>query len=1002
MKLKFDATLDYQIDAINAVVNVFDGQPFALEGAAAFQAIQIGGLFQNEMGLGNRLLIDDATILQNVHKIQEANNIEKSETIVSQFTTESTIDDPIDSLTLKDPRDFSIEMETGTGKTYVYLRTIFELNKVYGFKKFIITVPSIAIREGVLKSIEIMKGHFQTLYSNVPFEHFVYDSKRLTKVRQFAGANSIQIMVINIQSFQKDVGDKDEKDMTEDELKKLNVINRETDKLSGRKPIEFIQSTNPIVIVDEPQNFEGEKSKAALQKLNPLFTLRYSATHKNPYNLLYKLDPVKAYDLRLVKRIEVASVRDENAFNGAYVKLLKTDNKNGIKAYIEIHKSVKDGVAPTKLWVKQGDDLFDLSNYREIYRDGYKISNIDCTPDYEYLEFNQGLTIEPNQSLGGIDEDLMKQQIWETVEQHLKKERALKGRGIKVLSLFFIDRVSNYRIYNDDNTYSLGKFGKWFEEAFLEISKKSIFKDLIPYAVSKVHNGYFSQDKKGKLKDTTGNTADDTDTYSLIMRDKEVLLDKSEPLRFIFSHSALREGWDNPNVFQICTLNETQSKDKKRQEIGRGLRLPVDSDTGERVKDDNINRLTVIANESYKDFAKALQSEFEDDFGIKFGKVATIDFAKITKLVEGDEKPIGQEVSKAIWNELNLNGYIDAKGDVLDKFDPSNKHFKLEIPSEYEDIKTEIIDIINSKLFKNRVANARERKDIVLNKSVQLSPEFEALWSKISKKTRYKVEFDTEKIIVSASKRISENVPKILAPKIITTVVELDIDEAGISTDKQLSIRSTDVNKNIMLPDILGYLQKETELTRDTLLKILKSSQRLGEFRINPQAFMAAVSKEINKSIHEIMLEGIQYELIENQHWEMSKIEQEAGDAITAYLNRVYEVQNKNKAIYNAIEYDSETERKFAQDLDNNEHVKLFVKLPKWFKIDTPIGSYNPDWAFVTERDEKLYFVRETKSTLDKDELRAKENQKISCGKKHFEAIDVDYGVVTSLAEVGF
>lgn len=987
MKLKFDATLDYQMDAINAVVKVFDGQPFDAKGYIYEYHVKNGGTVETEMGLGNQLLIDDATILNNVHKIQEANDIEKSASL--------------------DGHDFSIEMETGTGKTYVYLRTIFELNKVYGFKKFIIAVPSIAIREGVLKSIEIMKGHFQTLYNNVPFVHYVYASKNPVKVREFAGANSIQIMVINIQSFQKDVGDKDEKDMTEDELKKLNVINRETDKLSGRKPIEFIQSANPIVIVDEPQNFESEKSKAALQKLNPLFTLRYSATHKNPYNLLYKLDPVKAYDLRLVKRIEVASVRDENAFNGAYVKLLKTDNKNGIKAHIEIHKSVKDGVAPIKIWVKQGDDLFDLSNNREIYRDGYKISNIDCTPDYEYLEFNQGLTIEPNQSLGGIDEDLMKQQIKETVLQHFNKERALKGRGIKVLSLFFIDRVSNYRIYNDDNTYSLGKFGKWFEEAFLEISKKSIFKDLIPYHVSKVHNGYFSQDKKSyspfnATVTSKTNTSAEEDTYALIMSDKERLLDKNEPLRFIFSHSALREGWDNPNVFQICTLNETKSKDKKRQEIGRGLRLPVDSDTGERFKDDNINRLTVIANESYHDFAKALQSEFEDDFGIKFGKVTTIDFAKITKLVEGEDKPIGQEVSKAIWNELNLNGYIDAKGDVLDKFDPSNKHFKLEIPSEYEDIKTEIIDIINSKLFKNRVANARERKDIVLNKSVQLSPEFEVLWSKISKKTRYKVEFDTEKLIQSASKRILENVPKVVAPKIHVTVAKLNIDDAGISIDSPHSTRDENTTNKIILPDILGYLQKETELTRDTLLKILKSSQRLGEFRINPQAFMAAVSKEINKAFHEIMLEGIQYELIENQHWEMSKIEQEAGDAITAYLNRVYEVQNKNKAIYNAIEYDSETERKFAQDLDNNEHVKLFVKLPKWFKIDTPIGSYNPDWAFVTERDEKLYFVRETKSTLDKDELRTKENQKISCGKKHFEAIDVDYGVVTSLAEVGF
>ena len=477
MKLKFDPSLQYQQDAVNAVINAFDGQPFVQTGAMAFQSFQIGGLSLTELGMGNRLMLPDDDILKNVHAIQEANDIEKVAALQG--------------------REFSIEMETGTGKTYVYLRSIFELNKTYGFKKFIVVVPSVAIREGVLKNIDVTKEHFQTLYDKVPFDYFVYDSKRLGKVRQFATSNQIQIMVINIQSFQKDVADKDISEMTEDELKKLNVINRENDRMSGRRPIEFIQAANPIVIIDEPQSVDNtEKSRRAILNLNPVATLRYSATHRNPYNLLYKLDPVKAYDLRLVKRIEVASVRSDDNFNDAYVNLLKTDNKNGIKAQVEIHKEGPSGPKAAKLWVKQGDDLYVKSGERETYRNGYIVQNIDCTPGSEYVEFNQGHFLELGQDIGGLGEDIMKAQVYEAVEQHLKKERALKGKGIKVLSLFFIDRVANYRVYNDDGTTSLGKIGQWFEDAYRELTAKPIYKDLIPFDVAEVHNGYFSQDKK--------------------------------------------------------------------------------------------------------------------------------------------------------------------------------------------------------------------------------------------------------------------------------------------------------------------------------------------------------------------------------------------------------------------------------------------------------------------------------------------------------------------------
>jgi type III restriction enzyme len=981
VKLKFDATLGYQHDAVNAVIKLFDGQPMALDAAMSMQSIHIGGLFQTELGLANRLQLDDDALLKNVQAVQEANAIEK--------------------VTALQGRHFSIEMETGTGKTYVYLRTIFELNKAYGFRKFIIVVPSVPIREGVLKSIEMTRTHFEALYDNVRFDHFVYDSKRLNKVRQFSTSNSIQIMIINIQSFQKDVADKDISEMSEEEKKKLNVINRDLDRMQGRRPIDFIQAACPVVIIDEPQSVDTtDKSRKAIANLNPLATLRYSATHHTPYNLLYKLDPVRAYDLRLVKRIEVASVREEESFNDAYVKLLATDNKKGIKAQIEIHEKSASGPKAKKLWIKKGDDLFQKSKEREVYRSGYIVQTIDCTPGGEHIEFNQGLRLEPGQAVGGLTEDVMREQVRETVEQHLKKERLLKGRGIKVLSLFFIDRVANYRIYNDDGSTSFGKIGLWFEDAYRELTAKDMYRDVIPFEVSRLHNGYFSMDKQGKVKDTNGTTIDDSDTYSLIMREKERLLDPAEPLRFIFSHSALREGWDNPNVFQICTLNETQSTDKKRQEIGRGLRLPVNAE-GERVHDDAINRLTVIANESYKDFADKLQKEFQEDLGIEFGSVAKIAFARLPRTdADGVDIDLGQDQSHRLWQSLVDHGYLDADGKIQEKFDPRNPHFDLKVPEAFADLKPMIIDIISGKLFSNRIRNARDTHVLKFRKEVQLSPEFIALWDKIKHRTRYRVNFDTNELVRRAIARIRQNIPTIIAPRISMTLVAVDISDAGVSADRELSTRIRDVAGVQILPDLLAFLQKETELTRHTLVEILKGSGRLAEFKINPQAFMAAVAREISRALHDLMLEGLQYEAVKDHFWEMSRLEREVEADLVRYLSNLYMVQNGDKAIYDAIEIDSEVERQFARDLDNNDTVKLFVKLPWWFKIDTPVGTYNPDWAFVTQREEKLYFVRETKSTIDSDELRSKEKQKIACGREHFKSIGVDFDVVTSLSQV--
>ena len=891
-------------------------------------------------------------------------------------------------------------METGTGKTYVYLRTIFELNRAYGFRKFIVVVPSVAIREGVLKSIDMTKSHFETLYGRTPFDHFVYDARRLEKVRQFAGSNHIQIMVINIQSFLKDVADTAPSDITRDDIKKVNVINRENDRMSGRRPIEFIQAVNPIVIIVEPQSVDStEKSRRAIGNLNPLVTLRYSATHRRPYNLVYRLDPVRAYDLRLVKRIEVASIRSEASFNDAYVKLLETDNTNGIRARVEIHREGRSGPRPAKMWVRQGDDLYAKSGERCTYRHGYIVQNIDCTPGSQYIEFNQGALLECGREIGGSGDELMRAQVYETVEQHLKKERGLKGKGIKVLSLFFVDRVANYRVNNGDGTVSLGKIGRWFEEAYLALTAKPMYSDLLPFAVGEVHGGYFSQDREGRARDTRGNSTADETTYNLIMRDKERLLDPAVGLRFIFSHSALREGWDNPNVFQICTLNETQSTEKKRQEIGRGLRLAV-NETGERVYDETINRLTVVANESYEDFARALQTEFEDDFGIRFGTVERIAFAGLLETAaDGSERVVGQERSARIWAELVERGYLGASGVILGRFDPGNPHFHFVVSEEFAPLKAGIVDVINRKVFGNRIVNARERRELRFVKEVQLGADFQELWERIKHRTRYRVHFETAVLVERALSRI-RRMGRIRPPRMATTVVEVDVSEAGVSADRQIATRVRDVAPVNVLPDILAFLQQRTELTRHTLAEILKRSGRLGEFMVNPQAFMAAVGKEIERAMQDLMLEGIKYEKVIGRHWEQSRMEEEVGNGIVRYLSNLYEVQNREKCPFDAVEYDSEVEKQFARDLDNNENVKLFVKLPGWFRIDTPLGPYNPDWAFVTEREKKLYFVRETKGTLDSEERRAKENRKIDCGRKHFGAVNVDYDVVTSLSEV--
>ncbi len=605
MKLQFEKNQLHQIEAIESIVSLFQEQEKILDESITKELIVGEGMMAfAESVRSNQLTISDETMLRNLQKVQKGNDFSKaivSDSLERMWFNESTSAKgfiPNES-TISNFANYSLEMETGTGKTYVYLRSIFELHKFYGWTKFVIVVPSIAIREGVLKSLEITAEHFGELYGNTPYGFKVYDSSRPSYLSNFARSNTIQILVINIDSFTKDE----------------NVINQVSE--SGMKPISFIQQTKPIVIIDEPQNMETDIRKRAISKLDPLFTLRFSATHKNTYNLIYRLDPVRAYDLGLVKQIEVDSVVSRNGSSGTFVSLDQIKpNARSITAKISIYVSEAKGIVKKQITAKVGDNLHKLSKGVDAYQDGYIVNEIDS--EASTISFSNGQTIVQGESLGGLSEEILREMIDATVENHFKKEKELAPKGIKVLSIFFVDKVANYRLYDSAGNAGQGKFATWFEESFKKWNASNQYGGLFTLNASQVHDGYFSQDK-GKVKDTKEGrlTKADDETFTLIMKDKERLLDPNTPLRFIFSHSALREGWDNPNVFQICTLNETKSVLRKRQELGRGLRLCVNTD-GVRVTDRNLNRLTVIANEEYEDFSRSLQREIEEDCGVNF------------------------------------------------------------------------------------------------------------------------------------------------------------------------------------------------------------------------------------------------------------------------------------------------------------------------------------------------------------------------------------------------
>lgn len=864
MELQFE-TLDYQTHAIQAAVDLFIGQPN--------QQTEFGLKAQNDMRFVANLplQINDEQLQQNLAKQQNTFNFYRT-------------------LIEEQGRNFTVEMETGTGKTYVYLRTIFELNRQYGWQKFVIVVPSVPIREGVLHTLETTRSHFATLFDNPSVNpKYEYKSNQLSRLKAFATGNHIEILVMNIDAFAKE----------------SNVINTQNE--SGDAPIRYIQNVNPIVIIDEPQNMETDIRRHAIASLNPLFTLRYSATHKNAYNPIFSLNPVQAYELGLVKQIEVDSVLADNDVNGAYVAL-KGINAGAKSWSAKVEILVNDKSMKKKIvTIKQNQDLFDLSKQNEAYRIGYILEGMNV--EEQQIQFSGGLKVTKGVDNSLLKDDIQKMQIRRTIEEHLHKEKQLNPLGIKVLSLFFIDKVDNYR--ND------GKFYQWFEEIYRELTDED---------PTSVHEGYFSKDKKGVLKDTNGTTQADNDTYHLIMRDKESLLSLGNLLRFIFSHSALREGWDNPNVFQICTLNDTHSEIKKRQEIGRGLRLPVNQ-LGVRSHERDKNILTVIANESYEEFATKLQQEIEEDCGVSFDK--------------------------------------------------------------------------------GQIKNKLDRKYVRYRKDFSQHPEFSAIWERIKHQTTYRVNFSQDELIESAVENLVK-MPRIDEVKIRHEKVAFTINEKGVTTEYRSSNQATS-KTHWDIPDVLGELQKKTGLTRQTICRILQKSERLAEIYHNPQRFIDLVAEKINEALSQIMADGVEYHRIADRTYEMTLFKD-----FEFYLNQYsFSVSNQSKTIYEGyIALDSNTENTFARHCESSENVEFYFKLPKNFKIPTPLGNYNPDWAVVFKGQNKVYFVAETKNTgkgiqrgVDESKLDPSEQMKIAYARKNFEHLrrdynDLEYRVVEKVEEL--
>lgn len=992
MKLHFEPNLDYQIQAIEAICDIFRGQEvcrteFTVTMKLPDQQLTLG-VAETDLGVGNRLTLLDDQLLANLRDVQLRGGLAPSSVLASG--------------------DFTVEMETGTGKTYVYLRTIFELNKRYGFTKFVIVVPSVAIKEGVYKSLQITEDHFKSIYAGVPVDFFLYDSSKLGQVRNFATSSTIQVMVVTVGAINK---------------KDVNNLYKDSEKTGGGKPIDLIKATRPIVIVDEPQSVDGGLTgagKTALDAMSPLCTLRYSATHADKHHMVFRLDALDAYERKLVKQIEVAAATIEDAHNKAFVRLVSVSNKRGsISAKVELDIKTATGVRRQEVVVNDGDDLQQTTK-RDIYAD-FRIGEINTTKGEEFLELRYPsgeAFLAVGQAYGDVDAlAVQRQMIRRTIREHLDKEKALRPKGIKVLSLFFIDAVERYRRYDAGGNAVKGEYARIFEEEYRHAAKlpayQSLFSEVdLSHAAEEVHNGYFSIDKKGGWSDTTENNASNRENaeraYNLIMKDKEKLLAFETPLKFIFSHSALKEGWDNPNVFQICTLREMGTERERRQTIGRGLRLCVDQN-GERVRGFEVNRLTVIASESYEQFAENLQKEIEADTGIRFGVLEQHQFAGISvKAADGTLRPLGVDESKSLWDYLKAAGHVDIKGKVQDSLRLAIKDGTLPLPEAFEAQRSQIVEVLRKVAGRLEVKNADERKVTPLRngkdgKAIYLSPEFKALWDRIKHQTTYRVQFDNAKLLDDCIAGLKK-APAIAKARLQWRKADIAIGKAGVlATEKEGAATVVLDEADIELPDLLTELQDRTQLTRRSIIAILTGSGRLDDFKRNPQQFIEQTAEVINRCKRLALVDGIKYQKIGDEHFYAQELF--GKDELTGYLRNM--LLDTKRSIYEHVIYESDTERKFAEALETNNGVVLYAKLPSWFKVPTPLGPYNPDWAILFDQDgeQRLYFVVETKSSLFTDDLRSKEDAKIQCGKAHFAALGVGenpahYLVATSIGDV--
>lgn len=980
MRFQFDPHQPYQASAIEAVTDLFDGQPadadqlvttFRLlpSEPALFDQDEVSGQVSLDIAaevgaVGNNLVLDEDTILANVQRVQDRNGLESAQA-------------------LADGLQFDVEMETGTGKTYVYLRTAFELAKRYRFTKFIILVPSVAIREGVKTSIDLMREHFRHLYPEINMDASVYAGERAEEVRDFASATSLQFLVMTIDSLRGD--------------KNTRIMHQTRDKLAGLRPLDYLRATRPIVIMDEPQNMESQLAQSAVADLDPLCTLRYSATHRVTRNVVYRLDPLDAHQLGLVKTIVVSDAQELGGSAKPYVKLLGV-SRDPFKVSLELVCRKKDGsYAKRKVTATQGDDLEHVSGGNPAYEGNWRVSEISVEP--ERIELSNYGYLHVGDEIGSNQDAVFREMIRETIREHIRKELQVHARGIKVLSLFFIDKVASYLGDGVNNLDANGDFATWFDELYTEeLDRQPEARDIMPVTALEARSGYFAQMKSGKgknavmtFKDSSGKTKADDDAYELIMRDKARLLSMDEPVRFIFSHSALREGWDNPNVFQICTLRDMASETERRQTIGRGLRLPVNQ-AGQRISDTGLAQLTVVASESYQAFASALQNEYQKA-GVAIGFVRKQEFSRLPITVDGKETVLGAKRSAEIWDHLHRRGFINEQGEVQGSWVPEQLGFTVDLPEPYAEYEDDVINIVNACKMETIIKRKRKRVARKLNKELYAAPGFEEFWDKITQRTIYRVNFERQALVDACVNRI-KTAPRIEPIRIQVTRTKMTMTRGG-TKGSALGSRGANLTGSYPLPDIVAQLQEATSLTRRTIIDILTDSGRLGEFLGNPNDFIKMASTCIQEELAHVVVEGIQYEKIGGSIYELRELQEDGLEEKDRFLDQLYKVTNTGKTDFDYVVFDSAVERQFAEHLDGREDIRLFMKLPDKFRIPTPVGDYNPDWAIIKteEGQDRLYLIRETKSSLDPTKRRPGENAKINAAIKHFEAIGVNYKV---------